>query len=129
MRIPKVSRRLQPQRRADRRARLPVGAGAVLALAVGWEWSLKTPLRETLGRGGGSPVCTDDDVEYVLVTKRGFALFSFFTDTCFSLPLSQLSLCVLSFRLFGTLLMIVGLFVAMETANGRSLLLLGWSGG
>ena len=93
MRIPKVSRRLQPQRRADRRARLPVGAGAVLALAVGWEWSLKMPLRATLGRGGGSPVCTDVDVEYVLVTKRGFALFSFFTDTCFSPSLTAESVC------------------------------------
>jgi hypothetical protein len=29
----------------------------VLALAAGWEWSLKMRLRETLGRGGGSRVC------------------------------------------------------------------------
>jgi hypothetical protein len=65
----------------------------------------------------------------MFLLRSGASLSSaFFTDT-FSLPLSQLSLHVLSLRLFGILLIIVGLFVAMETANGRSLLLLGWLGG
>ena len=65
----------------------------------------------------------------MFLLRSGASLSLAFSLLLVSLPLSQLSLCVLSFRLFGTLLMIVGLFVAMETANGRSLLLLGWSGG
>jgi hypothetical protein len=38
-----------------------VGGRAVLALAAGWEWSLKTLWLGAIGRVGVSRVCLDDD--------------------------------------------------------------------
>jgi hypothetical protein len=53
---------------------LRAGERAVLALAVGWEWSLRMLWREAIGRVGASRVCLDDFAESVLVAKQGFFL-------------------------------------------------------